>query len=145
MSTRSHPRKIDLSPRIPRTFAAMMELHPLRPIHDEVDLENATEILDMLAGHRLNRDQEDYLDALSTLVDAYEQEHHPVGLAPMSGTKALKVLVELHGLSGTGLAGLLGVHRSMGCKLLSGERELTAEHIKKLSACFKVSADLFLK
>jgi antitoxin component HigA of HigAB toxin-antitoxin module len=39
---------------------------------------------------------------------------------------------------------LLGVHRSMGSKLLKGERALTARHLKMLSDRFKVSADLFL-
>lgn len=145
MSTRSHMEKATPYGKIPRTFEALMAMHPLRPIHDGVELDNATDVIDTLAGHKLNRDQEDYLDALSTLVEAYEEEYHPVRLTGVSGLKALNIVAELHGMSGADLASLLGVHRSMGCKLLSGEREMTAAHIKALSTHFKVSADLFLK
>lgn len=42
------------------------------------------------------------------------------------------------------LARLLGLHVSMGSKILKGERSLTVEHLKKLSARFKVRPDLFM-
>ncbi len=39
---------------------------------------------------------------------------------------------------------ILGVNRSIAYRILKGARNLTAAHIKKLSARFAVSADLLL-
>ena len=40
---------------IPKTYVGLMSMHLLRPIHDQVDAENAAEMIDLLAGHKLNR------------------------------------------------------------------------------------------
>jgi antitoxin component HigA of HigAB toxin-antitoxin module len=39
---------------------------------------------------------------------------------------------------------LLGAHRTLGGMILRGERKLTVDHVRALSAHFGVSADLFL-
>ena len=129
---------------IPKTYDQLCALHALRPIHNDMELDQATDIIDLLAGHDLNVDQADYLDALSTLVEAYENAHHPLDDPAICGLNALRALLDEHGIGATDLARLLGMHRSMGSKLLKGERALTARHLKILSEQFKVSADLFL-
>ena len=129
---------------VPKTYDQLLTMHPLRPIHNDVELEHATEMIDILAGHDLNTDQADYLDVLSTLVEAYENTHYPLDTPAICGLGALRALLDDHGMSATDLARLLGVHRSMGSKLLKGERALTARHLQMLSERFKVSADLFL-
>ncbi len=129
---------------VPKTYDQLLAMHPLRPIHNEVELEHATEMIDILAGHDLNADQADYLDVLSTLVEAYENAHYPLDAPAICGLDALRALLDEHGMSATDLARLLGVHRSMGSKLLKGERALTARHLQMLSERFKVSAALFL-
>ena len=129
---------------VPKTYDQLCALHPLRPIHNALELDHATEMIDILAGHNLNTDQADYLDVLSTLVEAYENTHAPLDNPAICGLDALRALLDDHGMSATDLAHLLGVHRSMGSKLLKGERALTAQHLKMLSDRFKVSADLFL-
>ena len=129
---------------VPKNYNQLLALHPLRPIHNALELNHATEMIDILAGHNLNTDQADYLDVLSTLVEAYENTHAPLDNPAICGLDALRALLDDHGMSATDLARLLGVHRSMGSKLLKGERALTARHLKMLSDRFKVSADLFL-
>jgi len=129
---------------VPKTYDQLLAMHPLRPIHNDAELEHATEIIDILAGHDLNADQADYLDVLSTLVEAYENTHYPLDDAAICGLDALRALLDDHGMSATDLARLLGVHRSMGSKLLKGKRALTSRHLQMLSERFKVSADLFL-
>src|SRR5258708_34694234 len=62
---------------LPKDYEGLVRMFPLRPIHDKVDLDNAAEITDAMAGHKLNRDQEDYFSVLATLIDAYEQDHRP--------------------------------------------------------------------
>jgi len=129
---------------VPKTYDQLLAMHPLRPIHNDVELAHATEMIDILAGHDLNVDQADYLDVLSTLVEVYENTHDLIDAPAICGLDALRALLNDHGMSATDLARLLGVHRSMGSKLLKGERALTTRHLKMLSERFKVSVDLFL-
>ena len=129
---------------IPKLYDRLLALHPLRPIHNDVELAHATEIIDLLAGHDLNADQADYLDVLSTLVEAYENAHDPLEDPALCGLDVLRTLLDEHDMSAADLARLLGVHRSMGSKLLKGERALTARHLQMLGERFKVSAALFL-
>ena len=63
----------------------------------------------------------------------------------MHGVEALKVLLEANGMSAADLSNLLGDRsRSLGTRLLSGERELSKAHIRTLCERFAVSADLFV-
>ena len=57
------------SARIPKTYAELMAMHLLRPIRDRVDAENAARMIDLLAGHKLNAEQTDYLDLLGDLYE----------------------------------------------------------------------------
>jgi len=57
---------------LPKTYSGLVQWHMPRRLHDEADYRNAVEIVDCLAGHDLNPDQEDYLDLLSDLVETYE-------------------------------------------------------------------------
>ena len=40
---------------LPKTYSALVAMLPPRPIHDDLDLANATEVIDRLAGFALNR------------------------------------------------------------------------------------------
>ena len=140
MKTRPMPNR----PRtLPRTFDGLNRMFALRPIHDDVDLQNATEVIDRLAGRSLNRDQEDYLEALSNLVGAYEDVHHRKDLRHVTPLKALQYLVKENGMTASALGEMLG-NRSLGSKLLRGERELSKVHIRALAERFKVSPAVFI-
>jgi len=47
-------------------------------------------------------------------------------------------------MNASDLARLLGVHASMGSKILKGERSLTVGHLRKLADRFKVRPELFM-
>jgi HTH-type transcriptional regulator / antitoxin HigA len=128
---------------LPKTFPALVAWHAPRPIHDAIAHANTVEVIDAMAGFELNEDQADYLETQSRLVEAYEAE---TLLKPRrkSGISALEFLLSENDLTGDALAGILGVDRSIAYRILKGRRNLTADHIKKLSTRFKVSADLFL-
>jgi antitoxin component HigA of HigAB toxin-antitoxin module len=128
---------------LPKDYRGLCKLHMPRPIHDQEDLQNVTEIADAMAGHDLNADQEDYFDLLSGLIENYEGEHLRPS-AKASGIGALKHLLEAHGMNATGLSRLLGSHRTLGAMILRCDRELTLTHVRKLAKHFAVSADLFL-
>lgn len=81
----------------------------------------------------------------SSLLSGRRHDRGPLDAPAICGPDALRVLLDEHGMSAADLARLLGVHRSMGSKLLKGERALTARHLQILSDRFKVSAELFLE
>ncbi len=129
--------------QLPKTYARLVALLAPRPIHDDAELDNTLEIIDAMAGFDLNADQADYLDAISTFVEAYEQQRFPMTETFDTPLKALKALLAEHGMSASDLGRLLG-NRTLGAAILSGNRGLSKTHIKKLAEQFKVAPGLFL-
>ena len=118
------------------------KLYLLRPIRTRGDYNHAIGIIDMLAGRGdLNKDQADYLESLSVLVEAYEDEHFPIDTSG-TGLNALKFLLAENNLSSSDLGRILG-DRSLGSKILNGQRSLSKSHIAKLSEYFSVEPGLF--
>jgi len=116
-----------------------------RAIQDDVQYDNTVEMIDrLMAGGRLTRGQAVYLETLVQLVQAYEAEHHAINVSGLSSLDSLKHLMDENQMNGSDLARLLGVHASMGSKILKGERSLTLDHVRKLAKRFSVSPDLFI-
>lgn len=115
-----------------------------RPIKDNVDYENVLEIVERLMARKtLNAGQSEYLDALTTFIEKYEAQEFP--LDPSSAREVLQHLMQANDMSASDLSKLLGDEsRSLGTRLLSGERELSKTHIVILCEHFGVRADLFL-
>jgi len=145
MSSTKKAGRFGLRPfgKMPKTFAGLSRMLPPRPIHNEADYDNAIEMLDSLGGFDLNPDQDDYLVVMTTLVGEYEDEHHAIDTSDATGLPALKFLLEQNNMTGSDLGNLLG-NRSLGSKILRGERELSKNHIRILAQRFKVDAGLFL-
>lgn len=129
--------------QLPKTYAGLVAWHMPRPLRDKSEYENAVEIVDQLAGHNLNADQDDYLDLLSNLVADYEDEHVKP-LRKIRGIDALRYILKENTQTGDDLAALLKVERSVAYRILNGTRNLTADHIRILAKRFHVSGDLFL-
>jgi HTH-type transcriptional regulator/antitoxin HigA len=128
--------------RLPKSYGDLVAMLPPRPIHDDVDLANATEMTDRMAGFDLNADQEDYLEALSTFVEAYEAQRFPIDDSRITPLDALKALLAEHDMTASDLGRLLG-NRTLGAAILGGRRNLSKAHIKKLAQNFKVDPGLF--
>lgn len=128
---------------IPETYAELAALAMPRPLHDEVDYRNATEVLKAMAGFEMNDDQEDYFEAISIFVEKYEAVHHAVEIRDLSLAELLRYLMNEHGMSESDLGRLLG-DRSLGHRILTGQRELSKAHIRKLAEHFAVNPRLFL-
>ena len=104
---------------LPTAFEDLVRMHPPRPIHDEVDYENAQETIDALSSiPKRSKGQAEYLETLSILFAAYEQEVHAIDTSDLPPVAVLKDLMEAHGMSD--------------------------KHIRKLAEHFGVRADLFL-
>jgi antitoxin component HigA of HigAB toxin-antitoxin module len=130
---------------LPRDYRKLCGVFLPRPIHDKAGYENALEIAEAMAGfeRRFTRDQADYFELLTDLILAYEKSE--AADEPSLPLKArLGALLEATGWNASDLARFLGLDATMGNKILRGERKLTAEHIRKLSTHFSLSADYFL-
>ena len=131
--------------KLPRRFDDLVRLMPPRAIMDDVHYENTLDMIDrLMAGGKLSKDQAGYMETLVQLVQAYETEHHTIETSNLSGMDSLKHLLAENGMKASDLAKLLGVHVSMGSKILKGERSLTIEHLKKLAKRFRVRPELFI-
>jgi HTH-type transcriptional regulator/antitoxin HigA len=128
---------------IPDSYAELVGLFMPRPLHDDVDYRNALGVLDAMAGFEMNADQEDYFDAIATFVEKYESEHHAIAGAKMTPVELIRSLLEEHGMSESDLGRLLG-DRSLGHRILSGERELSKAHIRVLAEQFSLNAAALL-
>lgn len=80
-----------------------------------------------------------FIDTLSLLIEAYDEEHHEIPDA--SGVEMLKFLMEQHGLSQGDLpeVGSQGVVS----EILRGKRELNVRQIRALSRRFNLPAGAF--
>jgi HTH-type transcriptional regulator / antitoxin HigA len=123
--------------QIPEKYAELVSLLMPRPLHDEVDYRNALQVLDAMAGFEMNADQEDYFEAISTFVEKYEARHHVVAQAAMTPVELLRSLMDEHGMNESDLGRLLG-DRSLGHRILNGEREFSKAHIRLLAEHFSI-------
>lgn len=131
--------------KLPRRFEELVRLMPPRAIADDVQLEHATEMLDLLmAIPKLTKGQALYLETLTQLVQVYEVEHYAIDTGGVTGLDSLKYLLDENDMSRSDLAKLLGIHPRMGSKIRKGERQLAADHLRKLAERFHVEASLFL-
>ena len=131
--------------KLPGRFEQLVEAMPPQAILDDVHLANTVEMIDdLITRGKLTKGQALYLETLVQLVQAYEASHHAIDTSDISGLDSLKYLMDENEMNASDLARLLGVHASMGSKILKGDRSLTVEHLKKLSTRFKVSPELFI-
>ena len=129
---------------LPGSWAELAAELPLRPVRNDTDYDNAVELVDRLAVlDERTEDQEDYLETLSGLIERYDDEHFAIKGSTSSPIETLRYLCEQNGMTASTLGELFG-NRSLGSKVLRGERQLSKEHIRKLCLRFSVSSDLFL-
>jgi len=128
---------------LPETFEELCAMHLPRTIRDKVDYENTAEIVDRLAVlDRRSEGQEEYLETLTQLIEAYDNGNFRVAVA--SGPlDAIRFLMGAHGLSASGIGRILG-SRSLGPAILRGDRQISKENALKLAAHFKLNPGLFI-
>ena len=131
--------------KLPGRFEDLIGLMAPQALMDDVHYENMIEMIDrVMAAGKLTKGQELYMETLVQLVQAYEAHHHIIDTTDLSGVDALRWLLAENNMSASDLARLLGVHVSMGSKILKGERSLTIEHLRILAGRFKVRPGLFM-
>lgn len=83
-----------------------------------------------------------YLDLLTNLVEAYEEEHYPIRDA--SPVDVLRTLMEANHLKQKDLASIFGAESTVS-EVLHGTRQLNLSHIERLSDRFNLSPEVLFR
>ena len=116
----------------------------LKPIRSEADYDAALREVERLWGERSGSPKGDRLDVLITLVEAYEDEHHPMPMGPPDPIEAIKFRMEQQGLSRKELEPLIGT-RTRVAEVLGRKRALSIGMIRRLHEGLGISPDVLIR
>ncbi len=112
-----------------------------RVIHNDAELQAYTEALfELTALKKPSKSEADTIELLTLLIERYEQAHYPIPAA--SPVSVVRFLIERQGLTQRDLVPQFGSESAVSM-FLSGQRKLSLGQIRKLSARFKLPADVF--
>jgi HTH-type transcriptional regulator/antitoxin HigA len=123
------------------SYLELVMAWPLASIKSDEQLQEAQGVMDELLAHgELDGGQEMYLDALSDLVAAYEDEHHAI--EPASDADMLRHLMEARGLTQAQLSRDAALPKSTISEVLAGKKPFSRQMIRKLADYFGVAASV---
>jgi HTH-type transcriptional regulator/antitoxin HigA len=111
----------------------------IKPIKTEADYEAALKSIDLLWDAGYGSPEGDMLDVLVTLVEAYEEEHHPI--PQTDPIDAILHYMESQGLSKQDLVPYLG-SRSSVSDILNRQLTLSLDMIRRLHKGLGIPADI---
>lgn len=114
----------------------------IKPIRTEADYETALEEIERLWGAAYGSPEGDKLDILVTLVEAYEEKHHPI--PPPDPIEAILHHIESQGLSRSELEPYIG-SRIRVSEILNRKRPLTLNMIRELQSGLGISAEVLIQ
>ena len=124
-------------------YLELVRRFPLRPLRSDDELNAAVDMIDELIDNEvLSLPERDYLDVLSDLVEAYENESVP--MRPVGDAELLRFLLKEKRVTQSEVAAKAGIAESVISEILSGKRRLNRTQIGKLSRYFHVSPGAFL-
>jgi HTH-type transcriptional regulator / antitoxin HigA len=112
-------------------------------IHTEKENERCIALLEKLdhKGEKLSPAEQRLAELLTLLIENFEEKAY--ALKPANPVEILSELMESNGLKQKELIDVFGTP-SIVSEVLSGKRNLTVEHIRRLSRRFNLSAEVFL-
>jgi HTH-type transcriptional regulator / antitoxin HigA len=115
-----------------------------RPIRTEAEYKAALNEIERFFAEepRKGTAEADRFDLLTLLVEAYEEQHHPIG--PPHPIEMIRHRMRTHGYTQADLAALLG-SRARASEVLQRKRRLTLEMMRKLSRHWKIPAEALLE
>lgn len=124
-------------------YIELLKAFPPRPIASEEEFLVTQQVIDSLIDRReLTLDEHDYLNVLGTLVYEYEQKQELI--PDIHGVELLKALLNELNLKQKDLVPIFKTE-SIVSAVLSGQRQLTTNHIRKLAAFFQISPAAFFE
>jgi HTH-type transcriptional regulator/antitoxin HigA len=131
---------------MPKSYEELISKYPLKPIKSKEENDYFLGVYEKLSDVYIENPSfeyiGDYLEALSMFIEKFEDIAYPIPQS--SGVDLLKFLMKQHELKQKDLVDIFKT-KSILSEILSGNRNFTIEHIKKLSERFNVSADCFIQ
>jgi len=123
------------------SYLQLVMAFPLASIKSEAHLDLAQNVMDqLLAKGELDDGEEMYLDALSDLVAAYEDEHHAI--EPASDADMLRHLLDAKGVTQAQLSRDTAISKSTISEVLGGRKRLSRQMIRKFADYFDVDVSV---
>jgi HTH-type transcriptional regulator/antitoxin HigA len=123
-------------------YLLLVKQFPLVSIESDDQLDAAIAVIDsLLAREPLRKGEEQYLGALTDLVEHYE-EHH-VRIDASTDGAMLQHLMDSKGVSQTDLVKGTGIQKSTISEVLQDKRALSRSNVQKICNYFGVSTRLF--
>jgi HTH-type transcriptional regulator / antitoxin HigA len=123
-------------------YLDLIHRFPLRPIRSDAELDAAIAVIDSLIDQdKRSAPEEDYLDVLSDLVEAYEDKTIPI--PQPDDAVMLRLLIEAKGVTQVEVAKRTRIAESTISEVLAGKRKLNRAQIGKLARYFRVSPGAF--
>lgn len=114
----------------------------IRPIKNETDYEAALAEVETLWTSETGTEAADRLDVLTTLIEAYEEQRHPV--LPPDPVEAIKFRMDQEGLSRRDLEPYIGP-RGRVTEILNRTRALTLPMIRRLHEGLGIPAEVLIQ
>ncbi len=114
----------------------------IKPIKTETDYTEALQAVENLMDAKIDTPGGDNLDVLVTLIEAYEEKHHPI--LPPEPVEAIIHQLESQGLSRKDLIPFIG-SRARVSEILNKKRSLSINMIRKLQKGLGISAEILIK
>ena len=114
----------------------------IKPIKSERDYQKAMKLIDALIDAKPNTPDGDRLEILVTLVDAWEEKHHPID--PPDPIEAIRFAMEQRGLTRHDLEPLIG-SRARVAEILNYKRMLTLPMIRRIHSRLGIAAEVLIR
>ncbi|SHM42828.1 HTH-type transcriptional regulator / antitoxin HigA [Paracoccus solventivorans] len=114
----------------------------LKPIRTEADYDAALAEVERLWGAKSGTPEGDRLDVLATLIEVYEEKHHPMD--PPDPIEAIRFRMEQQGLTRRDLEPMIGP-RNRVADVLNRKRGLSIDMIRQLHDHLGISAEVLIR
>lgn len=114
----------------------------LKPIRTEADYDAALAEVGRLWGAKSGTPEGDRLDVLATLIEVYEEKHHPMD--PPDPIEAIRFRMEQQGLTRRDLEPMIGP-RNRVADVLNRKRGLSIDMIRQLHDHLGISAEVLIR
>lgn len=114
----------------------------IKPIRTDADHERSLRRVEQLWDSAEDSGESDELEILTTLIEAYEREHHPIDLP--DPVEAIKFRLEQAGKDSRALIGIIG-QRTRVYEVMRGKRPLSLNMIRSLHDKLDIPADVLIQ
>lgn len=126
------------------SYLELLQKFPPRPIRNPREYNRAANVLqNLFMREGLDQDQQGYADMLALLIEVYDRKHYDLGPDTRTPLQRLQSLVRESGTTVNDLGRILE-SQPIASMVLSGKRQLSKAHIRKLARHFKLDAGYFL-